>query len=290
VTLLPVAAKTVRTQVRIEDRAMRELIDKALRATRGAVPDAMHPDLVFTDQAELPPDAGDAWLVQVLAEKDAVSYTGPFVLDRNHPLTEGLSLRGVVWGAGKTTKIEGDPVILAGNVPLLTDAPAGTHAHRLRLRLRPELSTVQDAPGWPILFWNLLQWRAADKPGLRRVNLRLGEQAVMTFATPRESAGAIAPDGAKRALPVRDQRLVVPATKVGVWSIEADEESASFAVNALSANESDLTGCSSGRWGDWLDETSLRLEYQSIAWILLLLVLAIAAVHLLLVARGRGRS
>src|SRR6185437_11808143 len=146
------------------------------------------------------------------------------------------------------------------------------------------------APGWPILFWNLLQWRASQKPGLHRVNLRLGEQAVTTFATPRASVVVIHPDGTKRTLPVQDQRLVVPTNNVGVWSIEADEESASFAVNALSANESDLSGCSSGRWGDWLDETSLRLEYQSIAWVLLLLVLAIATVHLLLVARSGGRN
>jgi hypothetical protein len=89
---------------------------------------------------------------------------------------------------------------------------------------------------------------------------------------------------------VPDRRLVVRPDEVGVYSVEADEESAAFAVNALSADESDLGGCTSGRWGDWLDETSLRLEYQSIAWVLLLLVLAIASAHLWLVARGRGRS
>ncbi|HEY7155777.1 MAG TPA: BatA domain-containing protein [Gemmataceae bacterium] len=286
VSLLPVAAKPVRTDVRIEDKTLRELIDKVLRATGRAVPDEARPDLIFTEEIEPPEDAGDAWIMHVLAEKNAVSYTGPFVLDRNHPLTEGLSLQGVVWGAGKSKEMPGSPVLLAGDVPLLTDAETQTRAHELYLRLRPELSTLPDAPGWPVLIWNLLQWRAAQMPGLERSNLRLGEQAVLSFATPRPQVTVTPPDGMRRTMPVQDRRLIVRGDDVGVWNIEAEEESAPFAVNALSAEESDLIGRASGRWGDWLDETSLRLEYQSIAWILLLLVLAIASVHLLLVARG----
>jgi hypothetical protein len=58
------------------------------------------------------------------------------------------------------------------------------------------------------------------------------------------------------------------------------------AVNALSRDESDLHECASGRWGDWLDETSLRLEYQSVSWALLLLALGVVSLHLFLVSRG----
>jgi hypothetical protein len=290
VTLLPVVGKPVRTDLRIEDKTLRELLDKALRSTRNAVMDKERPDIVFTDAAESPEDAADAWLVHLLVEKDAVSYAGPFVLDRNHPLTEGLSLRGVVWGAGKTEEIDGSPVVLAGNVPLLIEAESLAHPRELLLRLRPDLSTLQDAPGWPILIWNLLQWRAEQRPGLRRTNVRLGEQAVLTFATPRESVQLVHPNGTKEMLPVRERRLVMRAEEAGVYAIDAEDESTHFAVNALSPDESDLTSRASGRWGDWLDETSLRLEYQSIAWVLLLLVLAIAAVHLVLVSRGRGRA
>lgn len=295
VSLLPRAAHSIRTMVRIKDETLRSLIDKALRATHQAEIVVSQPDVVFTDATETPKDPGDAWLVRLLAERDAVPYTGPFVMDRNHPLTEGLSLQEVVWGAGKAQEIPGSPVILAGNVPLLTDQDrrdAGPTAvrHELRLRLRPDLSTLPDAPGWPILIWNLLQWRAADKPGMHRVNYRLGEQVTLTFATPRPNVSVTRPDGGQQSVPVQDLRLALRPDEVGIWSIHADEESASFAVNALSVNESDLTGCVSGRWGNWLDETSLRLEYQSISWILLLLVVGIATLHLLLVARSRGRS
>jgi len=290
VSLLSSAVRPVRTRVRIEDRTLRELIDKALRATHDAMPVETQPDILFTDREDQSEDADDSWTVHVLAEKNGAAYTGPFVLDRIHPLTEGLPLQGVVWGAGKSTQISGSPVILAGNIPLLTDAATRTDAHEVRMRLRPDLSTLQDAPGWPILIANLLRWRAANKPGLERNNLRLGEKAVLTFAAPRAAVTVMRPDGRRRTVPVQDRRLVVRADHTGVWSIEADDDSTSFTANALSAEESDLSGCVSGRWGDWLDETSLRLEYQNIAWMLLLLVLALASVHLLLVARGRGRT
>ena len=79
--------------------------------------------------------------MQLLAEKDAEAYRGPFVLDRTHPLTDGLSLRGVIWGAGKTENLDGNPVIMAGNIVLVSDSesqtPNGTARHELRRRLRP---------------------------------------------------------------------------------------------------------------------------------------------------------
>jgi hypothetical protein len=286
VSLLPLGARPIRTMVRSKDEALRKLIDKALRAARQAEKVESQPEIVFTDGTQTPADTDDAWIVRLLAEREAVPYTGPFVLDRNHPLTEGLSLQDVIWGAGKARELPGSPVILAGNVPLLTDAETRTHGHELRLRLRPDLSTLPDAPGWPILIWNMLRWRDAEKPGLHRANFRLGEQVALTFATPRPTVAVVQPDGTRQTVPVQDRRLTVRPDAVGVWLVEAEEESASFAVNALSANESDLTGCASGRWGDWLDETSLRLEYQSIAWILLLLVAAIATIHLLLVRKN----
>jgi hypothetical protein len=289
VTLLPSAERPVRIAVNFRDKALRELIDKGLRASHRAVVVMEQPDILFTDQDETPDAAGETWVIRVLSETNAVAYTGPFVLDRNHPLTEGLSLQGVVWGAGKEPKIPSSPVILAGDVPLVTDQETRTHGHELRLRLRPFLSTLPDAPGWPILLWNLLDWRASQKPGLQRSNYRLGQQVDITFATPLESVTIVRPDHSRLRLHALDRRVSVRAHEVGIWSLESDEQTTSFAVNALSGTESDLTGCSSGRWGEWLDDTSLRLEYQSVSWILLLLALILATVHLLLVARSRGR-
>ena len=119
----------------------------------------------------------ETWIVQVLAEKEADAYLGPFVMERTHPLTDGLELGGIVWGAGKTTDLAGSPIVMAGNIPLVTDAETSSGQHRLRLRLRPDLSTLTRTPAWPILVWNLTTWRSREMPGLARVNLRLGGTA-----------------------------------------------------------------------------------------------------------------
>jgi hypothetical protein len=150
VTLLAAAHKPVRVAVRLRDAALQTLVEKALRATGKAALTNIRPDLVFTDREDDAAGGPDAWRVRLLAEKEAVAFAGPFVLDRSHPLTEGLSLQGVIWGGGKTERLPGLPVVLAGNVPLLTDTADPTGRHDLCLRLRPDLSTLpQSLPQSP---------------------------------------------------------------------------------------------------------------------------------------------
>jgi hypothetical protein len=295
--LLPAAPKAARVDVRIADEKLRPLVQRALQATRvvagsgdpATTREADKPDIVFTDGDDALKGT-DAWVMRFRVEKEAEAYVGPFVLDRAHPLAEGLGLQAVVWGAGKTDQFPGAPVVMAGNVPLLTDAEGAAGRHELRLRLRPDLSTLQDSPDWPILFWNLVQWHGSLQPGLSRPNLRLGEDALLTLATPRESVQVVGPDGKPRTALVRDKRVVLRGEEVGLYevTVPGEEGKYQFAVNALSREESDLSGCVTSRWGDWLDETSLRLEYQPVDWILLLLALAVVSLHLFLVAREAG--
>jgi hypothetical protein len=286
VTLLPAVQRAVRVDLQVADKALRPLVQQAVRSVRGALVTTTRPDIAFTDREEAEVEGADTWVVRLLVEKEAEAYTGPFVTDKTHPLTEGLGLQGVIWGAGKTRELAGAPVVMAGNVPLLTDAEGPGGRHDLRLRLRPDLSTLQDSPNWPALVWNLLRWRGAQAPGLIRPNVRLGEEAVLTLATPRESVRLVGPDRKEQTLPVQGKRVVARAEDVGVYEVRAEGETYSFAANALARDESDLTGCAAGRWGDWLDDTSLRLEYQGVGWVVLLGLLAVVGVHLVLVARG----
>jgi hypothetical protein len=287
VILLPTRPRPVRVAVRVADDALRRPLEKALKAIRDAPIVDSRPDVVFLDAPE-DEGAGDAWRVHLIGDRDGAAYTGPFVVDRTHPLTEGLSLQGIVWGAGKSADLAGAPVVLAGNVPLLTDREVGAR-HEVRLRLRPDLSTLQNSPAWPVLVWNLLHWHAATAPGLVRPNVRLGEEAALTLPRLRDAVEVVSPGGTARRVPVADRRLVVRAEDVGVYAVRNLEDKmplASIAANALARDESDLSGAAAGRWGDWLDETSLRLEYQSVSWVLLLLVLGVMTLHLVLAARG----
>jgi hypothetical protein len=125
---------------------------------------------------------------------------------------------------------------------------------------------------------------------LSRTNVRLGEEVSLTLASPSNAVSLRQPDGSRRSVTAQEGRVAVRAEQPGVYDLFKGEEKSSFAVNALQREESDLRKCESGRWGDWLDDTALKLEYRPIGWILLLLALGLAVIHLLLVSRLRGRT
>jgi Aerotolerance regulator N-terminal len=293
VILLPDQDRSVRVETRILDRRLRDPVERAIRASGLEKPKADNPTLIFSDRGDVP-DAGSAWVVYLLNEKDAAAYAGPFVLDRASPLTDGLGLKTVIWGAGKTP-IDGAPVIMAGNVPLVTDSEVpiggGLTRHDIRLRIKPDLSTLLESLDWPILISNILSARAQALPGLPRSNIRLGEEITCEFGVVRDRVRLTEPGLAARELTIKDKQVRLRGDEVGLYTLGAGEANYSFAVNALNKDESDLRGCETGTWGDWLDETTLRLDYSGISWLLLLIVLGIATIHLLVMARGRaGRT
>lgn len=285
VVLLPQIKKPVRVDVRIQDPVLHSIVENALNSTDRSLLTETRPELVFIDDATISPDSSEAWYMRVVSEPEASAYLGPFVIDRTHPLTEGLSLGGVVWGAGVTEQFMGTPIITAGNIPLLTDTERFTGKPELRLRLRPDLSTLQDSPNWPVLMWNLLQWRASQTPGLNRTNFRLGELAVLTVKLGTESAQILPPDGGMREQPVLNKTINVKAESVGIYEVRTDGEGYAFASNALYQEESHLTTRAEGRWGNWGDTTLRWWGYQSISWFFLLIAIGILTLHTVFVKR-----
>ena len=286
VMLLPQHRKPVRVDIRVQDPRLHTLIENALGSTDMARLAKAGPDeLVFVDDTAAADDSADVWYMRVITEPEASAYLGPFVIDLTHPLTEGLSLGGVVWGAGVKEQFIGTPIITAGNVPLLTDTERFTGAHELRLRLRPDLSTLQNSPNWPILIWNLLQWRASRTPGLERANLRLGEDTVLMTKLGTGSVEVTPPDGGTFVQPVPDRTINLKAEAVGIYEIRAGVDRYTFASNALYQAESDLTDRATGQWGDWREATLRWWGYQSFAWFFLLLTIGILTLHLIFTKR-----
>jgi len=283
IVLLPENERLVRVDLRLRDAALRTVIERALRSMQGVMLATDRPGLVIAD-AESKIEDQETWTLQIISEKDAASFLGPFVVDRAHPLSEGLSLGGVVWGSGRGEQLPGSPVITAGNVPLLSDLER-LGRHELRLRLRPDLSTLQETPNWPVLVWNLINWRALSAPGLERTNVRLGSDATLRVPAGVESVKVTDPARRTTELPAREKAVTIKAETIGVYQIEANQNRYSFAANALQREESDLTGAASGRWGDWTNAPEFQWEYRNIGWLLLLLAMAVLAIHAWLVAR-----
>jgi hypothetical protein len=283
-SLLSAPRKIVTYDVRVTDRELRPAIERAVKATGRTAPTTERPQLVFLEGGDTAPDAEESWVVRVLREPEAEAFTGPFVLDRAHPLTDGLSLSGVVWGGGKSP-LPGAPVVMAGNVVLVTDSELASGRHEMRLRLRPDLSTLTQSPAWPALVWNLVNWRADFLPGLDRANVRVGEEAVWTLTSSPASVEVTRPNGETSAVPVHARRAAIRAAHPGIYSLRAGDEKAEFAANALNRDESDLTKCVTGRWGEERDEATLRSDYRDITAWLVLLATAVATLHIWVLAR-----
>jgi hypothetical protein len=277
--------RKVRTQVLLSDDALRPLVRLALEASGLSVAVESSPELVI-HQGRAPAQLPNAWDLRFdTAASGTASYTGPFLLDPAHPLTAGVQLDGVVWTASASNHLAGIPVIAAGNVPLLTAAEDPLGRQHLALQLVANASTLTASPAWPTLFWNLLQWRLAESPGLRDPNIRLGDD--VEFVTREPVLQMVAAGQPAREVTVRASPVLLRPERAGLHALVTAQTTNVFAVNFLAAEESNLAECATGRWGRWLDERTVRYEYAFAATWFLLIALAGLVVHQFLLARSR---
>ena len=279
----------VRVRVGLSDPAIRKTVRKALDATGmlSAIP--AEAQVVFVDTWPVAAETPDRWSVHVFSPEEPKAFVGPFVVDNAHAMTQGVSLDGAVWGASPKAEMPGFPVIMAGNVVLVSDNPKGNGAHDIHVQLAPPQSTLHETPAWPTIIWNLLNWRAGESEGLMTPNLRVGMVIPVAVTAGIRHVVAALPDGTRIDIPASGGKTHVAARIPGTYTITAGERRHTFAANFISAEESDLRSCVSGQWGTWTDTVTLRREYVSSAWVFLLLALGVMALHLAVVVR-KGRA
>lgn len=285
IQLLPPIRKRVRVQVALADENLSALANRTLDATGLRSPISADPEIVIHDSDS--PTGSNSWNLVWSTVSATNAFTGPFIVDNSHPLAKGIALEGVVWGAAQMTNVPGEiPVILAGNVPLLSAHEDSIGRQHLTLNFNPNLSTLQDTPDWPILFWNILSWRISEMPGLKQSNARLGANVILK--TTGEAVNVIQPDETKISFPKTGGELALDTPMTGIYSVVTSGTTNQFSVNALAADESDLSKCASGQFGKWSEDTDRRLEEASAVWIFGLLALALLATHLYLIATAKG--
>ena len=268
ITLLPDVQRPLRVSVKDKD------LEGVLRATNRVAITDINPELVVDGVIPRAVEGSPSSVVTgsldfARDDTPATAFTGPYILDRTHPLTAGLSLDGVVWGAARGP-LQGEPVITVGSQPLVA-----VQGERVRIRFDPSLSNLHRTPAWPALVWNLVEWRLSRRPGPRVANVTLGSDVQIPLAAPVAEVEVVAPDGSRRTADGRSGVVVVNAATAGVWKVGEH----AFAANALVPNESDLTKTATGTFGGWTEEALASAGYESAAWILLLLALATLAVH-----------
>jgi hypothetical protein len=283
--LLPDNDRTVRVTINVRDQALRDIVENAVESVPIAAIVSNDAEVVLTDEREGAPDSR-AWTIRFVASPDAQSYLGPFVMDKSHPLTEGVSLDGVVWGAARSAEAPRLPVIMAGNVPLVSEKRLADGAREVRFMFNPDLSTLQRTPAWPVLMWNIVSWRASELPGVDQCNLRLGSEAKIRLAPDATWLEVREPDGTTRQLSAVDGVANVRPRLPGLYDAAAGGKHYSFSVNPLRKEESDLRQMTSGTWSGTVSAAGADRNLRNIAWIFILLLLVVLAFHLALVARS----
>jgi hypothetical protein len=284
--LLPPQRRKVRVQTALTNEPLKSLVQRALEATSLCVAVNDNPELILHERTPAV-SVLNAWDLRILTGDKATPFTGPFLLDPSHPLAQGIDLPGVIWAAPTTNPLPGMPVISAGNVALLTAQEDALGRQHLTLQIAPEFSTLPASPNWPALFWNLLNWRLSECPGLRDSNFRLG--ADVEFSTPESKLRLESPMDRPRDLTVRSRPFVVRPEHCGLHVLSTERSTNIFVVNFLAPQESDLRSCVTGRWGEWQNDPEIRFEYESVLWIFLLLSLVALNLHLVALARSKAR-
>ena len=271
--------KRVRVAVDLTDERLSELVEQAIHAIPAARQGRQAPHLVITDRPLPETTQPLPWTLDIVSDPNAAAFVGPFITDRNHPLTEGLDLQGVIWSAPKHQGYRFVPIISAGNTSLLEDEPDRNNAHHLRLYLNYDMSTLQQSPNWPIFFWNLIDWRQQQLAGLRQTNWRLGSQ--VNFEVPQNcsSLQLLHPDGRKSRYDALEHEIIIQTDMPGTYQIDTDTDRYMFAVNALAADESDLRNCRSGQLTNPNQAAQFWWEYRPYNWIFILIALILLMLH-----------
>ncbi|HEX4129815.1 MAG TPA: BatA and WFA domain-containing protein [Pirellulales bacterium] len=281
--------RPLRVQVAISHEAadLRPLVVRAFEACGQALLVDNRPDIVVSDSS--PIESADAWQWQILRGPEPVSYEGPFVLDRSHPLAEGLSLEAVIWSAAREAVPDGTPVLTAGNRVLLADAEDAAGHHTLQMALEPRLSNLAQNPDWPILVANLVRWRQSAMPGPAASNVRLGQTLRITLPDDAAAAGKATvtpPDAAPQTLPIHGRQLEVRPERIGLYTARAGSMEFAFASSALDPDESNLSQCASGQWGDWNESDVYQDQRVNLGWAFILLALGCLTVQMVVVSRA----
>ena len=301
---------------------------KAVQRVLRGVPDVSLSDvesaeLIIAPAQPSPPSRRELWWLGIgpfdpsdTARKAATDLIGPYILEKQNPLLDGLTLSGVVWGGVQPLKLDVAPIITAGQHPLLSRLN-GTRTTAYLLNLDFARTNLAESPDWPILLSNLIELRRDNLPGLRRWNYRLNEEirfrliedalpAATTSAADAAKTADNSNDSASRPLllvhgnqkrPLARATIVEvpPLDEAAVYTIlDGDRPLGEFAVNFYDTDESMLTGLRPGRREPKEETSSLGgfqidqpLTWMILVGIVLILLAAFADWHVL---RPVGKS
>jgi len=298
-------ARVVGIDNRLGEGRGRQALIKALDAlsgvTRSESAHLLFADASAVDAAQAPGvwraafgRAPAAWL----AAGEARDFIGPFVLEKRHPLLQGVTLGGVVWsGALPLAPGAVRPLASAGDQPLIGLAPAGSTRTdpAILFNLDLDRTNLIRTPDWPILISNLVEMRRQTLPGPERWNYRVGEWVRVRLGhDPKEPlrfrCGAV-----ERTLPAgRQLEFLAPSPGGLLQILEGNRVLFALGVNFLDESESDLRRQAPADAGGPTQAAGLRAESgpssDPLFWVLLMIGGAALVANWCLLSPGRIRA
>ena len=211
--------------------------------------------LLISPAGALPPSQpGLTWLgigpidPSETARKQAKDIIGPYLLEKRHPLLDGVVLGGVVFGGVQPVSLEATPLVSAGK-QLLLSRLTGTQTAAYLLNLDFARSNLAESPDWPILIKNLVEMCRDGLPGLKRWNYRLNEE--ITFRPDPADRGndrlTLVFGGKTQPLARGLVVEIPPLQQTGIYEVrDGDRSMGRFAVNFHDPVESNLSSLGPG--------------------------------------------
>ena len=247
VVLVEPRPRVVGVANQLADGRGRAALDRAIGAL-AEVARSNPAHLSFIDARSGAVPAPGAWTVQFgtpgvegATPPSGADYIGPFVIEKRHPLLQGITLGGVVWtGAVPLGAAADRPLVSAGDVGLVV-APGGPVAEAYVFNVDLERTNLLRAPDWPILISNLVEMRRRELPGPERWNYRVGEWVRVRLDRPPAGSLRLRMDSVDRELPqARLTEFIAPAPGGLAQILEGDTVLFEIAINPLDEAEGDL--------------------------------------------------
>jgi hypothetical protein len=263
--------RVVGVENRLPDGRGRQALVKALGALAGLT-QAESGHLVFAEAGALDgPQPPGAWRVGFgrapaawVATGESKDFIGPFVLEKRHPLLQGVTLGGVVWpGAIPLAASAVRPLVSAGD-QVLVGLPASVSSGAepaILFNLDLDRTNLIRSPDWPILISNLVEMRRQALAGPERWNYRVGEWVRVQLARDPKGPLRFRCGAVERVLPPSRLLEFIPPSPGGLLQIlDGDEVLFELGANFLDESETNLRKQSTADVGELREDAGLRAE------------------------------
>ncbi len=285
--LLPVRPEPVKVELANISPRLRPLIERTVNSSGLVSVVASGSQLAFHEgDAEINPVAG-RWNFIVHNASQPVTVRGSVAVDKNHPLLGGLPKVMAAWAFDRDFSIAGQPLMSVAGVPLLIAAEDVHGDRNVYLNLTVDRSNLHATAVWPVLFWNLLNWRQQANPGPTQFNYRSGMEVKVNLPTGIKNLRVISPSGRAAEIPGWRRRAGFTLKEPGIYSLQAGDMAWKTAANLSSVEESDLTLLQTSLPEVELASGDASRYFSDVRWWFIVPALLLLILHQWLLRQGR---